>query len=644
MRNHLKNKIIDSFSSIFPFLLLFIVGAGLLITFFINRLDLTVRALGVGLPLLIAAIYILVKRKSWSVDHETLTTFNLLTQRNWFLLYFLVFVFSLIALLIGDYRAWYYFALIALSGLIIFFQILSPKPSSALVIIEIALISLNLSLSTTLKYPLYFGNTDYLGHIFISQITYLSEHVMPVDLRNGYNYFPFYHILVAISTNIFSLAIEKSLYIITGIVFSLNVLFVYLFFNRLIENKRIILLICLFYSFNWTVVEHNAYVITRTLAFVGFSCLLYLLVRIVRSDVIEKLRFKIISIFITIFILLMHLPSFPHLIVVLGLLFLLERYVSGKKYMDFNFMLFFIVIFLAYSIYIATSFTDTLLLQTFKGSNFDALQLKENILPGDEIKFIYNYADVFIFIFLVIIGIAFIMQKYRNDYILVSAIFALIMVVISIPSPLQMLTQVMNLFQTFRIIVIATPFLAFGTAYGIYILWNNPVKTRIGRHIQNSILIIGLAFYLFASVAVHISNDCKDFSWKEIREYFTSSEIQSFNHIEKYVTFDSDLYSDYYTARYFGKEKFSKSELLNLPYYDSNTIEHISSIFENNLAQNEYFIFRKIEYKQEGLLFGPEIARNIKSDKDYSLDNIQVQLDKDHKNRIFSNKSADIYH
>jgi hypothetical protein len=620
------------------------VGAGLLVTFIIGRLDLTIRALGVGIPLLFAAIYVMLNRRKWIEEKEELLPLNFLNQRNWFLIFLLIFIFSLIALVMGDYRAWYYFVLMAVLGLIVLLQVLSKAPSPALVIIEVILISLDLSLGTTLKYPLYFSNTDYFGHIFISQITYLSGHVMPDDLKSGYNYFPFYHILVAISTNIFGLALDRSLYIITGVIYSLNVLFVFLFFNSFLKYKQITLLICLFYVFNWTVIEYDAYVITRTLAFVGFSCLLYLLARIVKSDQTEKLKFKIISLFMTLFILLMHLPSFPHLILVLGLIFLLERIVSGEINTKTNFVLFFIVIFLAYSIYVATNFTDTLLLQTFTESNFDTLEFKENILPGNEISFIYNYADVFIFIFVAIVGVAFILQNNRKNYILVSALTALVMIIISIPSPLQMITQVMNLFQAFRIIIIITPFLAFGIAFGFYVLWKSQAKSRINRIIFNSSLVFLMAFYFFASVAVHISNDCNDFSWKKIREYFTSSELQSFNYINEFVPFDSEISSDYYTSRYFRKDKFSKSEELGLSYYDSSTINHVTNIFENKLIQNEYFVFRRAEYEFEGLLFGTETSRASSGVKEYPIEGIQKQLDENLKNRIFSNKSVEIYH
>jgi hypothetical protein len=59
-----------------------------------------------------------------------------------------------------------YFLLIALFSGVLFLQIISvrPKWTDSLIVRQIIILSLNLIWGATLKYPLYFGDTDLLVH------------------------------------------------------------------------------------------------------------------------------------------------------------------------------------------------------------------------------------------------------------------------------------------------------------------------------------------------------------------------------------------------------------------------------------------------------------------------------------------------
>ena len=630
----MKYKILNSFSTFFPYLIIFVIAIGFIVSFLINRIDLTVRALGIGISALFAAVVIIINRKRWT-DNETFFHFRFISQRNLFLLFIVLFILSISALVIIDYRPWYYFVLIVAMGLVIFTQVLGEKPSAPLVILELVLLSLNLSLGTTLKYPLYFGATDLMGHMFYSKITFLSGHIIPNDISfGGYNFFPLYHIFITESANVFGIPLNISLCVITGTAFSLNVIFVYLFLKQIINNQRLSLLACLFYSFNWMVIIYNSYVVTRVFAFIGFTFILYLVTKFKGEN---RLIYRVIAIFMTLFVLLTHGPSFPFFIIVMALLLMLEYFVGSEHYFASPFIIIFATIYIIYSLYTAGSFTKQLLVTQLSTKMFDSTLIKQSIQPSNEYYFLYTNIDIFIYLFISLVGIGFMLQKRKRNYILVLSLFALVMFLISIPNPIQMIRQVTDLFLFERIILIVTPFLALVMAFGIYVLWKHQGKSNSARFITSSVLFTVVTVYLFASVALHGASDCDDFTWKEPRQYFVNAELLSFNYIENYVPYGSNLYSDYYTSRFFIQTKFSESEELGLPYYNSQTILNLDTIPK----YHGYIIFRKEEFEEEGLFFGPYDTLKLSNVEKHPLDSVHEKLGL--YNKIFSNQSVDIY-
>jgi hypothetical protein len=118
-------------------------------------------------------------RKDMGHDESLLKGISL-SQRTSVLTFVVLYILSIMFLFLDTTRTIYYFATVTLIYVLILNQIFSRSSSQSIILAELFLSSLNLIYSVTLKYALYFGGTDIMSHLFLSQVTYLSGHVAPL--------------------------------------------------------------------------------------------------------------------------------------------------------------------------------------------------------------------------------------------------------------------------------------------------------------------------------------------------------------------------------------------------------------------------------------------------------------------------------
>lgn len=631
----MKEKLKLSPAVLLPYLIIVAMLIGFLLAFSLNRLDFAIRGLGIAIPALLSALLLLkIYRRDLNLDNP-IHTFSC-NKKTLMLLFGILYAISVCTLLLTSYRPWYYFVVISALYILIFIQIFSKNMTPATILLEITFIMMNLIYGVTLKYPLYFGWTDTLGHIFLSEVTYLSGHVIPEDLSISYAYFPLYHIFISESSYILGLDIKTSLFIVTCIPYVITVIFIYYIFNQIIQNKQISLLACILYSMSSVVVYYGTYMVTRTLAFVGFIILLYLLYKGAEGKN-NKVVYKVLAILMAVFLILVHQVSMPQIVILLSILLVCEWIINDKKYLKTNFFMLLNVMFLGYWIYMAWLFMKHVIKTHIRPIYFEQPVIKSSIQPGNELSFLVTNIDSFMLVFFALIGIGYILWKGKPKYASVFGLFALVTLILYIPNPLQTLWQTMNLFRFDRFMLFISPFMALVMGWGIYIFYNYLLKKNVSKKICSVIIILMVAGFCFTSVVQQNAKDCEDFPWEQHRRYFSNEELQGFNYIFEHVPYGSTLYSDYYTERFFSQREFSKSKNLGLPFYSSRRIPSVNDISECK----GYITIRDKEFSNAGLRFGHVASIELYAPTDENKQQLYNNLQK--RDTIYSSYAVDIY-
>ncbi len=285
------NSYIERFFRTYPIFLLLIVLGALSLVFLMKLQSIYYYTIILSIVVTISALFVFfTKNLPIKLDEIHIPTLNksLLIK-----LYFIIFIWSVLYLVLTSDRSEIYISLLLLLYLIMFVQIFSRNISSSIILIEIAASMLNFIYGVTFVYPLYFGNTDILPHIRLAEIIAESGRLLPESMFL-YSKFPLYHVLVAISAHITNMDLIDSLFLVTAPVFVIVLLFVYMLFYLVTNNKQISLLSCLVYSWSSVILFHGTYMVTRVLAFVFFMILFYLYYRVNSTHSATKYIFQVL--------------------------------------------------------------------------------------------------------------------------------------------------------------------------------------------------------------------------------------------------------------------------------------------------------------------------------------------------------------
>ncbi|WP_135610685.1 hypothetical protein [Methanococcoides sp. AM1] len=621
--------LVERFALSWPYLLTGVILFGLLFAFWIGRPDFAIRGLVIAIPGIIAAKVLTKMYKSEAKEASLNFAMNF-DQKRLSIIFFILYALSSIIVVISSVRPWYYFVIMSLLYTIILFQILSKEVNQYLVLSEIILCMVNLIYSFTLKSHLYFGATDILPHLFMSQVTYLSGHTVPEFLSVGYAKFPLFHILISQASYLLNLDINATYFLISPLIFSTVVLFLYCIFLNTTKNIKLSLLSVVLFSTLSTVVYYEMYMITRVVAFIAFLLLMYL---IYKNSEKRDPRLKILGIIVTIFIVLVHQVSTPQIIIVMALFFVSELILTNltglkSKFHDNNYILLLIVTFLAYWFYVAYSFIFLALTSRVAFASTE-LAIKQDIKVGLEWIFISQNVDTMIVSLFVFVGIGAIFWKYGKNYAAVFTMVSLFSLPLYLPNPLQTLWQTMTLFRFDRFMLLVSPFIAFSMAAGLLFCYNLLASKK------KRVLSAGLIITILFSGFVYPSLTGGSPEYDEVissRTYFYSDELIGFDHVFDSVPDDSRLYTDYPTSRLFANRKLSETDNLGIKYYRIVNFD----VLNFNLT-NGYFILRNTDLDR-GLTFEPTV---IRGDNSFEWDNLSSNLETN--NKIYSNSAISIY-
>jgi hypothetical protein len=563
-----------------------------------------------GIPVVLAAILFLYSKKK-EIDLSVELNLFPFSQTPLVLLYGITFVLTVGTLLVTRVGSPFYLVGIILLYGIISLQIFSPGRRPPVILGEIMVVMATLIWSITLKYPYYFGSTDIIPHIFMSLITEVSGRVIPQDLTAyaSYTYFPLYHVFIAQAAQLLGIDVKTALFVITTPVYVAVAASVYYLSERILQNQQIALVVALMFSMTYDVVFYGTYMVTRTMAFVGFAFLLLLFYTPAALQNTDRFRdqqkYRFLAVLLMMFILLVHQVSTPQILLLLIILAACEIVVRTKRYVINSFFPVFISIFILYWGLIAYPFIRYLIPHT-NPVLFEEVLVVPVLNLG--VDFFVNRLDTIIFLFFGVVGILFLLWQRKTRYAAVFALFALLTLFIWVPNPLRAVWQVAELLRIDRFVILISPFMAFVMGVGIVIvahfLYSAPARARIAGIVLLSLILV----YAIGSTGIIRPDPGAD------RTYFTRGEVEGMDFVYAHVPYGAALYSDYFTARYFEKYNFSETASLHLPFYLSKTMDATLNI----TLRPGYVIFPERQFLTHGL--------TMLQGSEYSPGNVQRML------------------
>ena len=266
---------------------------------------------------------------------------------------------------------------------------------------------------------------------------------------------------------------------------------------------------------------------------------------------------------------------------------------SGREYLRSSFFIVEIVLFIAYWFYVAFDFSNGVIVSRIRPDVFDAPVVIESLQDYSSLTFLFNNVDTLIFLFFAILGISYLLWKQKPAYASVFGLFALLTIILYVPTPIQTVWQTMTLFCFDRFMLFISPFMAFVMGWGLYIA-SGYLQKRIPVKTAGLIVLLFFVVYCCGATGIIVAEDTS-----ASRVSFTFEELDGFSHIISYVPYGSTIYSDYYTSRYFSQTRFSESDALGLPFYRSRAIQDVADI---SLYQGFVIIPRNL-FMEHGLAF-----------------------------------------
>lgn len=637
-----NNRFMKVVSFMFPLAIIFAVIFTFVWMYAAGKPDYIVRGLFTGIPAVLSCLFILYIYKK-DVSLHDIDSFPSISIKSLTYVFSIFYIGSIVVLLLSQGgRPWYYFVLILVTYLSVFLQIFSKEVKPSLVLLETFLLMVNLTYSVTLNYDFYFGSTDILPHIFLSEFTAVTGQTIPTSLSD-YAFFPLYHILIAEASEILNISVKTSLFLITAPIYAAMVVFLYYLFNQITYNRQISLLSCLLFSASSIVIYYSTYVITRTMAFIGFIMLLYLIYSVNFKE--DKFSLKALSVVVLLFLTLVHNVSILQFVLLIAVLFASEYIIRAGNSISKPFFLLLNVTFTSYWFFVAYLFMQRSLTPRLQSHFWDSIVLTAggSDMLEEGILSLIGLLDKSVFLFFTLVGIGFLLKNYRKNYASVFGLFALFTLIFYVPNPLNTIWQFKVLFRVDRFMLFVSPFMAFAMGYGIYVFWN--YMDKYGPKKFNTVLFVTVMFSIFVFVSSVFSiADSDMLGQSSEHRYFTENELSGFEHVYKYIPEGSAIYSDYHTTRFFYLPSVPEKSLgMNFSVYNNYRIDDVNKLS----SYRGYVIFRTQEFLRSGLYFGSDES-STKETTNYfyrSTPKNKVELENNliKANKIYSNLATDIF-
>jgi hypothetical protein len=552
MKVSCKNKKENRFW--FPLALLLVAAAGLGITLAIGRTDLATASLLVVIPLVSGAVVILRNKNQTAVIPAGITFLGMRFS-SLFLVNCLIFLISLIVLVVYPTRPITYFLLVSLSSAVILLQIVSRRSgwTDSLILVQIVFLSLNLIWGVSLKYPLYFGDTDSLIHLNLIDTLVKTGHIDSFILT--YQHYPLYHIFNAIGIEITNLTAKTALFIFMGLAWQVGVVFAYLIFRDLSRSHILALIACLIFATTSQIIFYGGYAIARSLALVLLIGWIYLILRRARQD----FRFLFLSLVLMSAMIGTHHVNVLFVIPMLLLVYICQIFLNRSQTdqpLEPFFIFLVTIASLTYMIWVAFDMTAATIPGTIASLLASDTSLSLDFTGGYGLTVLLGAIYYSFVMLLCILGIRAITNRTQPHSVSRVAPFAFagfILLLIYVPSFLDLLSFSDVIFlKRFQLMV--TPLVALISAYGVIYLfktgWSASIRSKTSYlSVIPVIFIAVMTFFSLIGTGNAQDNDNLPHTANIDTPYFSSSELGSFFFLTKLGDNSLPLHSDYQTVR-----------------------------------------------------------------------------------------------
>jgi hypothetical protein len=484
-----------------------------------------------------------------------------------FLVTIFLFIISIMILISFPTRPWAYFVIVSFISGSILAQILWKRHirTDYLIIFEIILLSLDLIWGVSIKYPLYFGDTDILNHLNYINSIVQTGHI--TEIGTDYQNFPLFHIFNSIGAEFTGLSLKNSLFVFSGISWQVGILFAYLIFKKFSNSRIFSLIACLLLATSQQIIFLGMYAVTRSLGYVFVLCWFYLIL----GDFDFKRIF--LSLVTLSALILTHHTTVLFFIPIIVLAYITQKLFTpnkiGRSRIQLLFLELLIVVFFSYLLYIANSIMGSFARDWFK--QIYSADTVTNIISSRTGQSLDINAIFFSFVvFFSLIGIVSAL-KFHNTFnkhhnIVGIALISLLFLLVYCPGPLDMLPQ-SQISLLYRFSLLVSPFVIYMVAYGVnhFIFFEQTLSRHIfGSGISKPFFTMGIVVIMtFFSTICGVNGNDNTYLLKTFNhgtQYFSNSELATFSFVINKCNTHMTLYGDYETIRneYYFKDFNSK--------------------------------------------------------------------------------------
>jgi len=525
---------------------------GIALPLMLGHSHLTILGLYLGIPMIIAPIiYARYQNSSFRFVQFENRKFCVLAT-----IYFLSFAVSLILLYIYDIRIYFYYVVVvilitAILLEILYFNLSSKK--SALIILQIVAVVLNLLWGVTLNVHYFIGNTDVICHVWWINNLLNSGYV--TDIFDLYKAFPLWHILISSLYQILdpSVQVHKLMFFTNGIIYCITILVIYRISSKLFNNEKIALLSALFLCIYPDFLFYGMYSISRSVV----NILVFLLIFILLERENTSKRFLILILVFT--IIAYHTASMPFILMIILLIYILQYFITVKsedQLVTPYIMIFIAVMTLGYWIYVSVDIFQTFIENMIIKAPEGTLTQSAVDLPFNEV---FNYLQFSPLLLFVILGCIWALE-YRKTATIgkTFCLNGLLLTAVAFPGPVLLVNKFARNLNIGRFGEYAMIFIVITGALGFYLLHARATK------FQKYLVITLFVVMCFLSVSNDfIASDNPLVKRPYYTNYLTEEDTVAFDRVVNSTM--GYVMADYVVDRYIYRSEYgAKSHILEV--------------------------------------------------------------------------------
>jgi hypothetical protein len=483
--------------------------------------------------------------------------------------FFIFLTLSVILLYTNDIRPYSYYAVIAVMATLILAQILffpSTRSISMLILFQSSLLLLDLIWGVNLNYFYSIERTDSFFHSWMIQI--LVEEGAINENFDLYRAFPLWHILCASIYKIAAMEgpFYRAMYLINGIIFAAIPPGAYILSKRLFTEEKVALLAALFVSFYPDVIKYGIAGLARSpISFLGILLIVALLHH-------RSFEATLAAIAMTVSIILFHTVSIPFLMVVLGVLYVLQKIygvMNEQKIADTDYLVFAVAAMLAYWMYLSLDLFGTVIGNIMAAAPEEITATGVFLAPLNEL---FNYLHYSPLMFFLLIGTLESLKKEKvSQSAKVVCMAGLLFTAVSFPGPSLLLTKLGGNFNIDRFGAYAFFLIVLAVSFGFYTIY-----TRSRNNLKGALIVLFMILVFLSVSNDFIASDNPIVKRPFYTFYLTEEEISGFDHAGN--TAEGFVMSDFITKRYMDTAPYrERSHILEVDPQNMNFLRSGSS-------------------------------------------------------------------